>query len=340
MHIKAFKEFKWKRGEKSIAPVDFNDVEINFASEEFLEMDQYIPIVYTFNNNFKRALVTLHSKDKRRKLLNSPFLYQAQIKYADSISIIETKQLNVLASRGHKLNLVFLFSIGRAGTTLLSKIFTYGEYPCISEPDFYSNYIGPQRRPLLCRENLSILGLYTATKLLSRLTKKSHFAIKFRSFHASIGHILMNIFPNALPIIILRNPVDWSSSMLKAFNTPPQTMVWYYQININLLKFLKFHSFPFLIFFYEDFINNPSELLKKINAFLKTNTRKQINALKALKALNEDSQANTALSQSTLASRPIDETTRNEFLVLFSKWLQQNKDVLEELNIYDKLSLT
>lgn len=149
------------------------------------------------------------------------FMYMRQFSDAEQLLAIPYDKLPELAAQVKMPEtLVFIFSIGRCGTTLLNQIFNEieGAYS-LSEPDiptvlFHMRAQAPQRE-----EEYKML-IETSTCLQIHATAQNHipiFGMKFRSQATGLVDLYNQTFPDAKNIFMYRNTGNWMASFYRMF---------------------------------------------------------------------------------------------------------------------------
>lgn len=196
-----------------------------------------------------------------------------------------------------------LFSPGRCGSTLLSKIISSIGIASISEPDFHSQaaiYLSKCKDPSEFKEILSLLHLAN-NYLIAPFANVGHknILIKMRS-HVNLlpEAIVASLIPRPRTIFLNRQFETWCASRMRAFsNTLDDNLAIYIRSQQCLTKLQKFTNC--LVVNYEDLQSRPSSVIEKLAIFfdLKIDT----NAVNSV--LEEDSQSETALSRSRIKDR-------------------------------------
>ena len=118
-------------------------------------------------------------------------------------------------------NLTFIYSVGRAGSTLAAKIFScVSGTEAISEPDAltaivrarYFALVGEQGDDLTTKHLLD-----ASVRFLCKSTTATKFIIKGRSQVVEIGDWLHELYPQAKKIFLYRNAESWLISAKSAF---------------------------------------------------------------------------------------------------------------------------
>ena len=160
-----------------------------------------------------------------QQLLDATFLYNYQKQSARDIISIPFEAMSEFAAESWNKSITttaptLVFSIGRAGSTLLSKMLSAANIPSLSEPDVYTHYSRVADHP----ESHNFPGLTLVPEVLAYATmgylhacKSNQAAIKFRGQVNSIADQLMQALPKANGFMLLRNAVDCAKSMHRAF---------------------------------------------------------------------------------------------------------------------------
>ena len=154
----------------------------------------------------------------------APFCYQAQFEAATRLIAAPYGLAHQSALRASARfdELVLLYSVGRCGSTLVSKLWqalpdTYS----LSEPDVFTD-ISKLRE-------LRLLGDGEATQLLEttvRLAYKprracTRFVLKFRARCIDLAELMYGLFPAARLLFIYRNAFDCIDSYVRVFGDEP-----------------------------------------------------------------------------------------------------------------------
>jgi len=154
-------------------------------------------------------------------LSQPPFFYHAQYNNAQRLIAVPLTELAELTKEITPIEeLVFIYSMGRSGSTLLSKIFNQlDSVLSLSEPDVFSQLVGMRNPDGSNDEQVAGLIKICAT-LLSQQTnskKYSHCVIKLRSFGINLGDLMNHVFPEAKVIFLYRNAEDVVKSSMRSF---------------------------------------------------------------------------------------------------------------------------
>jgi hypothetical protein len=177
--------------------------------------------LYCLDFQNQRAIFVETPRDA--DLFQSAFFYLAQYEYAQRLIAVPYKELPLLVDRinptKNPIELILIYSVGRCGSTLLSKVFDRVGIQSLSEPDVFSQIVG-LRNPDKSNDE-QITGILKACiYLLAKPTgdkKTSCCAIKFRSFAIELADLIYRAFPDAKSIFLYRNAEDTIKSSIRSF---------------------------------------------------------------------------------------------------------------------------
>jgi hypothetical protein len=255
----------------------------------------------------------------------APFYYQGQFEMATRLIALPYERAHQIAMRlpARFEELVLIYSVGRCGSTLMSKIWrrlddTYS----LSEPDVLSQVshlhaVGD----LTDGEALQLLG--SAIRLLYRpLSPCKRFVIKFRAHCIASAELMHWIHPAAHLVFMYRDAIDCIDSYIRVFGTvsvnrrsynhavlftepPPETYDQLGRLGEPLFGWLngmhhyllmRWRGLPFVALKYEELVKNSRGTVARLFAHCGVS-----DALveKACAAMTEDSQAGTRLARNT-----------------------------------------
>lgn len=153
-------------------------------------------------------------------LSQAPFYYLAQYEHAQKLIAVPFQELPSLVQNIEPIELITLYSVGRCGSTLLSKVFNRVDTVLsLSEPDVFSQ-IAVLRNPDGSNDR-EIAELLTACIYLTfKPTPQGKFnrcVIKLRSFAIAVADLIALAFPNSKSIFLYRNAEDVVISSIRAF---------------------------------------------------------------------------------------------------------------------------
>jgi hypothetical protein len=154
-------------------------------------------------------------------LSQAPFYYLAQYEHAQKLIAVPLEELPLLVNHIEPIEqLIMIYSVGRCGSTLLSKVLNQVDTVLsLSEPDVFSQIVGMRNADKSNDEQ--IIGLLKACIYLqSKPTPQGKFscsAIKLRSFAIALGDLIYRAFPDAKSIFLYRNAEDVIKSSIRSF---------------------------------------------------------------------------------------------------------------------------
>lgn len=153
-------------------------------------------------------------------LSQAPFYYLAQYENAVRVLTVSFATMIHLAQSVivDDERLIFIHSVGRAGSTLASRIFADVEGVVnISEPDaltqlVIARYYQPDNK-------VNLMALLDATvRLLCKTPPQTAWVIKGRSFVIELGDWLRHLYPRTKNLFLYRDAESWLQSGLTAYN--------------------------------------------------------------------------------------------------------------------------
>lgn len=211
---------------------------------------------------------------------------------------------------------VLIFSIGRCGSTLFSKIGTAAGCPIWSEPDGFTNLA---TRPEL-REDPALLRRLTRT-LLSDLAGKSaatgnpHFGIKFRSQVTPICEEIASHHPDTVSFFLVREPRAWARSFHRLWGFRPRRLALTLAGQVAHIRAARARGFAVSIVNYDQLVAAPEAEIARIHAALRL-PGQQAPDIGAI--LSQDAQGGTAVARDR--GKPIPEG----FIPRFEQVLRRN----------------
>lgn len=158
------------------------------------------------------------------ELSTAPFYYQAQYEAATRLIAIPYDRVHEIAMRAHRRSAdpVFIFSVGRCGSTLMSRMWSrLDDTYSLSEPDVFTgiNYLHGEGR-LTDSEAIQLLG--STVRLVHRPPMpRERLVIKFRAQCIGIAELIYRQHPAASFIFMYRNAIDCVDSYIRVFGALP-----------------------------------------------------------------------------------------------------------------------
>lgn len=160
-------------------------------------------------------------------LARDPFYYQAQYRHAQGAVVMPLSSLHTTAeAKGDRFErAVMIHSVGRCGSTLLSKMFGRLEQ-CLSlsEPDVYTQLLTERFddatiEPLL--ESASRHYYQPANDV-----RPTHLVLKFRSFCIELADAMQRATPSSIPIFLYRDVERVVASGMRVFRYSGAPLWW------------------------------------------------------------------------------------------------------------------
>lgn len=227
---------------------------------------------------------------------SAPFYYLTARREAQEIFSVPWKSGAVYPAKAQP---VFVFSPGRCGSTLLSRLLFEAGIPTISEPDFYSQFTAgalydKQNARFYSTEVKDALGTLTHD-LASACGAEKYFVIKLRSEVCFITRFLVNIFPEPhKTIFMLRDFPGWAKSTIRHFAYPPEAIVSKYISGLKSLVTLSEISECHIVS-YEKLLADPHAVTAALATFLEAEVAEGA----VERALGTDAQKDTPLARNT-----------------------------------------
>jgi hypothetical protein len=226
---------------------------------------------------------------------------------------------------------IFIFSSGRCGSTLLSKLISSFDILSISEPDFFNHLTlqyGNYRNESILLHTQKVMQIMTGD-LLEPFDQK-YAVLKLSSNANFFPQLILSVCRKKPRVIfMLRNFIDWVKSRKKAFNTDIQVDFQDYLRALESFKFIK-NNCEYCLVTYEELVSKPDICIQKLSDFFMV---KEFDQQQIDKIFREDSQENTNLSRKNL--NEIAYQSHDDAL-LYKFW-KENKplSLLKELDLQD-----
>lgn len=257
----------------------------------------------------------------------APFYYQGQFEAATRLIALPYERVHQIAMRipARFEELVLIYSVGRCGSTLLSKMWhrlddTYS----LSEPDVFTE-VHQLRAEGRMTDGEALQLLSSATRLLYRPpSPRKRFVIKFRAQCIELAELMHRVFPTARLVFMYRNAVDCIDSHVRVFGAKPPDkpalpfalprpemyaqlgrlagplLGWLDRVHRYLL--MRDRGLPFVALKYEELIKEPRESVARMFAHCGV---AEVLVAQACAAMAEDAQAGTRLARNTDGKRTL-----------------------------------
>lgn len=329
-------EIQEKRKAFPLVPASLDDFtcrKVGEADPSLVVTDSTISL-YCLDHAARRAMFVQVPEEV--DITAAAFIYMAQYDHAQRLLSVPYDTFHQLAA-GISLRdpLVFIYSTGRAGSTLLSKAFgEMGSVRSLSEPDVYSQAVAMRLNG--GQEDEIRLLLASTTRILfnpASTQSTSLNVVKFRSPCIELADLLYQSFPDAGSLFLYRDLASYIRSAGRAFpfiDMPPEVLrrvstglalslpllaeelrhrteldgieipCFFWLCAIHAYVRLHEEGIPMLPVRYEELVSDPSHTLQTILAYLGLPTD---SVQGALLAFDRDSQAGSPLSREEAARR-------------------------------------
>lgn len=199
---------------------DFSCVRDEHIDAEVILRNPWISL-YCFDDERREAIFV--QTPEGVDLATAPFLYQEQYAQAQRLVAVSYATLHRLAALlpAGDLPLVLIYSVGRTGSTLLSKAFSeLGTVRSLSEPDVYTQAVALRLAGGGTRDGEVRALLASATKLFFKPTATvgaSVGVLKFRSMCIENADLMAQAFPTAKNLFLYRDLAAWLPSAAAMF---------------------------------------------------------------------------------------------------------------------------
>jgi hypothetical protein len=172
------------------------------------------PCISLYALDFERNSACFVELSAAVSLQTEPFFFRAQFNGATHIITIPLEEFEALATQVEvdDSRLIFIQSVGRCGSTLLSRVFeSVGSVRSLSEPDAFTNLVGwrsSRSAPDSVIRRMADSCVRICCKPLAGSEALGYVAIKFRSQCIEIDDMLAAAFPAAKHVYLTREPIS------------------------------------------------------------------------------------------------------------------------------------
>ena len=181
------------------------------------------PQISMYCADVKNKLIVFVETPPGLNLPAAPFYYLAQYEHAAKVITLHFDDFISLteALPCPDKKFLFLYTVGRAGSTLLTKIFAGDPATvAVSEPDILSDFSllarkYPQQKAYVAQLLLSCFKLFSSS---AATAGRQRILIKPRGYCIEMGEILHTVLPDARGIFLYRNVRPVIESFIRAFS--------------------------------------------------------------------------------------------------------------------------
>lgn len=263
---------------------------------------------YAFDYETKEFLLTKNDVS----IIEKPFFYQAQFENASGVITLPLALADSQYGPYNKsLRPTFIFSIGRCGSTLMTKLTECIGKGAVSEPDILSVFTFKKRQ--LAPNQADQVLFYTLRSLECFFGMPANqLVVKLRSASNSSAPQIYRNFPNSKYIFMLRDLRSWSKSFITTFNWSTESLYNTLLNMINALEFFKKNNISIHLISYEDLITRPEHVISIL--LNEDETPAKINKTLLADIMSRHSQSGTGLEDKPVGDSAAIEARVNQFL--------------------------
>jgi hypothetical protein len=317
---------------------DFECAKGETVSPDIISGPEFTP--YCFD--WKRDLVVFTELPPGVCLSNATFAYHLQYERAINIVTMSREELLALPVTKNPAQIVFLYSTGRSGSTLILKMFN-GIPSCysVSEPDAFSDLSRLFHNSQKFDGRLAEALLWHYFKPVGR--RPTHFVLKFRGHCSNLAPSLASLFPSSIALFNYRNPKDTIISWLLAFrsremieNDPAlndvirtRTFEWCNEARFYLAQRKK--GMKIKAIKYELLLEDPRRVFEDTLQHCQLSSPENLND--AVATMSKHSQDGTEMQRRSLSNKVLEKSVSRSVEDLFSSigWVETDPILLDTL---------
>jgi hypothetical protein len=298
---------------RTVSPEDFTSTNsVTFNAAELVKLSPLIPYAI----DVKKRTVTYSAKVNLLESLKSTFLYDYLRRSTDYTVSVPISNGNLSQIKKIKMP-IFIFSTGRCGSTLFTKITSLHQKLTLSEPDFYTQLSTFSKEVLTAKDKMFLFNHLTAdlVNAYQTVNPSDELFVKLRAECNSLPQLFIKN-KEQKTIFLSRDFSSWSRSVLQHFNNPkikPEIVVHFYIKALHTLDFLSKNSSCTHIR-YDQLIDQSNDQSIQL---LQQAISCPIDNLKLTEVMAKDSQSGSAVGQDQKKS--LDKDKYSACLTLFKK---------------------
>ncbi|MEX0328503.1 MAG: hypothetical protein AB3N07_07235 [Ruegeria sp.] len=210
---------------------------------------------------------------------------------------------------------IFVFSIGRCGSTLFAKVCDVAGLMTWSEPDAFTNLATDPRlnkTPKQFRMLSRVALVDLADK--AKAAGKSNFGIKLRAPATAICEDLCGHHPNSVCYFMVREPISWARSWHRLWGSKPVRLANSLSQKVEEVRLAKSRGLNVQILTYEALIEDPETQVRKIARHANA---PEVDMNKLNTVLETDAQKSTTVGRSS--GSPVSEDFDQQFVAALRK---------------------
>ncbi|ORC49126.1 sulfotransferase family protein [Burkholderia sp. A27] len=249
--------------------------------------------------DWKGARMIYSRWDDDRAMTDVPFLYQRQRQHARWLVDVPFDRLDAL-DHAERMTPTFIFSVGRCGSTLLSRLLTAVGEQAVSEPDVLTNLAHfDDDADRAAAESVRERVVRSCVSAFAHACGPTP-VIKLRARCNRAVDVFLNAMPRARYVFMCRNRVDWVRSNSHAFDDTGESLADLLKVSVEAFDRMRSTGVDPALVWYEDLLSDPLGALQRILP-----ARHDLAGRRAAiqRALLADSQEGSGLSRASLAAR-------------------------------------
>ncbi|PCE22681.1 sulfotransferase family protein [Paraburkholderia acidicola] len=282
---------------RMLRPGDFVTEAVAQAASprEVDDWQRYVPLCV----DWREARLLYSRWDDDCAMTDVPFLYQRQRRTARWLLEVPFEHLDT-SGRATHMAPTFIFSVGRCGSTLLSRLLAAVGEQAVSEPDVLTNVAhfdddaeraaADGARERIVQNCVAAFEPACGRKPIIKLRARCNRAVD----------VFLNAMPAAHYVFMCRNRDDWVRSNSRAFGDSGEALADLLKASVEAFDRMHAASVDPTLVWYEDLLADPVGALQRILP-----ARTDLDTYRAAieQALGTDAQEGSNLSRASLAAR-------------------------------------
>ncbi len=246
----------------------------------------------------ERVVFTLHTEAALGRLFAAPFMFPEQRRLASQLLSVPFEQLGPPGEAAPPIGPVLVFSPGRTGSTLLTRLLAAAGRPCASEPAMLAQvaWMGEEHRTR--REGTATLLAGACIGSLCRVLGPDT-VIKLRSQCNERPLAMVDAARGCRVVFMLRRVESWAISRHRVFAESPVAVAAVLRQAVDALDTLCEAGVAFDVLWFETLAADPAAALRACAPGL------QADPALLCRVMRRDSQHGTDIARSVVAGRRV-----------------------------------
>ena len=272
-------------------------------------------LAYCADFGAERVLFTHHDPARSQSLFAAPFLFVEQLRSASSVTAVPFERLAELGLVEAGMRPMMVFSPGRTGSTLLTKLLAAAGLGCASEPDMLTQIartdtavwadLPPDMDRLLAAACIGALCRVLGVGA----------AIKLRGWCNARPLAMVQGFPACRVLFMLRGMTGWVLSRHRVFGESADAVAAELLRALDALDTLAAEKIAVEILWYETLAVEPEAALARLGA--------RVPALLLAQIMQQDAQEGSWIARRIVAGRPVQSGFMSEFAACWARCRQE-----------------